>query len=555
MQKTLRPYQQEALNTLRIKLKEKTHPLLVTASVGAGKSVIIADLLRLIEKCNWRALCITMNSTLIEQNAYTYKLQGGNCGIYCAGLNAKDTHQPIIFGSPHSIAKSLPNVNFNLIVVDECHNIDGNDSKTMYMRILNHYGHKAQEGNYSFRVVGLTGTPYRGKSVSIVGENQFFKEEVCNISTSWLIKNKYLTPIQFGLCKEKYDFKHLRINQLGKFEHKELQSVIDKSERLTGKLMRELVIFMQNHTGAFIFAATRKHCEECAKSLPEGKLAIVTSETSHQERKLIMKKARAGIIKYLINVNCLTTGIDLPSFDVCVWLRPTESLGLYTQGIGRVLRLHEGKTHAIVLDYAGNLERHGDIDDPIINEALQPTEATRSDYCIPCYCCGCLNTIDARRCIGVVDNKRCDFYFQFKACPKCEADNDITARICRGCDCELIDPNAKLKAENITYTVDIKGAKYWVNTLGPSINAIYITNEAKEISESFFLNSEKARNLAYAKFVRNHIPKPSHYYLSLHDANKMHTMLHTEEIKTPHQLLIKIENNNPVILKKYFQNA
>lgn len=551
--KNLRPYQQEALTKLRKRLKETTHPLLVTASVGAGKSLIIAELLKVIEKANWRALCLTLNSTLIEQNAATYKLQGGHCGIYCAGLNAKDTDSPILFGSPHSIAKSLPDIKFNLIVIDESHNIDGNNNNTMYMKILNYYGHKAQENNYSFRIVGLTGTPYRGKSISIVGEDQFFKEEVVNISTHWLIENKFLTPIKFGLCKETYDFSKLRINHLGKFEHKELQAVINQSERLTGELMRNLTVIMKNHTGAFIFAATRKHCEECAKSLPEGEFAIITGETPHAIRKEIIDKARAGIIKYLINVNCLTTGIDIPSFDVCVWLRPTESLSLYTQGIGRVLRLHEGKTCAIVLDYAGNLQRHGDIDDPIINEALQPTHETKDEYCIPCYCCNTLNTVHARRCIGVIERVRCDYYFQFKACQNCSIQNDITARACRQCNEELVDPNLKLKKENITFTVNVKEAKYWINTSqnGPIIYGSYKTDDI-DIVETFFLTSEKSRNVAYAKFIRLHIPRASYYYMQMHNYEKMKMMLCEKELKTPSELTVKYEENKPIIIKKRF---
>ena len=63
-------------------------------------------------------------------------------------------------------------------------------------------------------------------------------------------------------------------------------------------------------------------------------------------------------------------GVDVPYFDVCAWLRPTESLILFIQGIGRVLRLHPSKQNALILDYAGNVERHGHIDDAIINAAL-----------------------------------------------------------------------------------------------------------------------------------------------------------------------------------------
>ena len=224
--KTLRPYQQEALNTLRKRLRETPHPLLVNASVGAGKSLIIASLLHIIEKANWRALCLTMNSTLIQQNAETYESQGGNPGIFCAGLGERNISSHVIFGSPHSVVqgikkgKKIKDIPFNLIVVDEAHNINHLDRSSMYMRILNHYGLMAQADQYSFRVVGLTGTPYRGKANTIVGEDEYFKEEVCNISSSWLIDNGFLVPPLFQKTTvEGFDMKKIRVDNTGKKKH------------------------------------------------------------------------------------------------------------------------------------------------------------------------------------------------------------------------------------------------------------------------------------------------------------------------------------------------
>ena len=352
MKKIPRPYQQEAINKLKLRLKETSEALLVNASVGSGKSLILSEILLAMEKAKYPSLCLTMNSTLIEQNAETYRLQGGNPGIYCAALGKKEQEKTLIFASPHSVAKKFPDIDCRLIVIDECHNVNFDDEKSMYMRIIQHYRLQAQLKNYNFRIIGLTGTPYRGKGVSIVGENQFFKEEVCSISTSWLISQNYLVKPRFGVASAgEFDFSKLKVNKFGNFNEKELQDIIDKNERLTGKIMREVSgIINSGRNGAFIFASTRKHCEECSRSLPVGQWAIITGETPHNERKEILYKAKNGEIKYLISVNCLNVGVDVPNFDVCVWVRPTESLILYTQGIGRVLRLHTEKNDAIVLD-------------------------------------------------------------------------------------------------------------------------------------------------------------------------------------------------------------
>ena len=203
LMKKLRPYQEDCLNKLRKRLKETTNPLLVNASVGSGKSLIIAQLLLIMENHGYSVLCLTMNSTLIQQNYETYQLQGGMAGRYCAGLKAKETEPLVIFGSPQSVAQSIRNQDaiankkFNLIVIDEAHNLFHHNRDSLYMRIINNYGRISQTFQFSFRVVGLTGTPWRGKSY-IVGPDEFFKEEICNITSSWLISQGYLTKPIFG---------------------------------------------------------------------------------------------------------------------------------------------------------------------------------------------------------------------------------------------------------------------------------------------------------------------------------------------------------------------
>jgi len=547
MIKSLRPYQQEAVNALRARLKMVTHPIVANMSVGSGKSVCIAELLLIIERAGWRALCLTMNSTLISQNAQTYRDQGGTCGIYCAGLGEKNTDANIIFGSPHSVAQGIKNrkriksVKFNLIIIDECHGVSLNP-ESMYQRIFNNYGFHAQQDKRSFRILGLTGTPYRNKAESIIGEHQFFKEEAVTIQMPWLIENGYLVkPVFEKPTTESFDMSSVRVDSTGKFNHKELQAVIDYKDRLTGEIMREIITVVNaGRAGAFIFASTLKHAAECMRSLPISESALITGNTPHDERKRILDAARAGDIRYLVNVATLLVGVDVPNFDVCAWLRPTESLTLFTQGIGRVLRLSDGKKDAIVLDYCGNLERHGDIDDPIINEALEPKDEEDPDYCIKCYQCNTMNKTTARRCRGMPDDKRCDYYFEFKACSSCAVQNDITSRVCRACDAELIDPNAKLTLKTERFAVDVIRAEYWLNIPGYGnqvFNARYITNN-KPVFESYVI-TERSKNIFYARFIRQHTAKPSDWYEHIMDSDKMKEMIYQNPLKTPNQLIVQ----------------
>jgi DNA repair protein RadD len=562
--KQLRQYQQDVVLKLKKRLREVNHPLLVTASVGAGKSLIIAEILLWMERSGYKCLCLTLNSTLIQQNAETYKCQGGHCGIYVGSLDSYDTEPLVIFGSPQSVCngirdeKEISKCRFNLIVIDEAHNIHPHDSNTMYQRIINHFGLLSQAEDYSFRTIGLTGTPYRGKGNSIIGPDQFFREEVCNIPASWLIQQGYLTKPIFGLPEAQgYDFSNIRVNSMGKFSDSELQAVIDSNARLTGSIMMELQEVMKTRRGAFIFAATRKHCEECAKSLPDGEWAIITGKTRHEDRKNFLERAKAGNLRYLISVNCLGVGVDVPLFDVCAGLRPTESLGFYTQEIGRVLRLYQGKTEALILDYAGNLQRHGDIDDPIINEALQPKEENEKDYVIPCLTCGHLNCVTARRCIGLVDQRRCSHYFEWKDCPNCQLPNDKTSRLCRGCEHELIDPNAKLSlkpAQEPRETFAVLQAKYWVleGTEGPQFYCMYSTMNGLQIYESFYIKNDRMKNIFYGVFLTKHVLKPSQYYPVLSSIHHLRKLLESGEIETPNSLECVYEKNHYRIKRRGF---
>ncbi len=574
--KQLRPYQQEVLETLRVRLKETDYPLLVNASVGAGKSLIIAELLRLIERAGWRALCLTMNSTLIRQNTDTYIAQGGHAGIYCAALGMKDTDQPIIFASPMSVRGSikrsgkLSKIPFNLIVVDECHNINFNDRSTTYMRIFNHYSHQSKVLNHKLRFVGLTGTPYRGKGYTIIGDDLFFKEEVCAITAEWLIENSYLTPPIWGVCEKslQYDFQKLKVNSMGKFNPNELDKAIHKTPRLTAKIMAEVTEIVKNRTGAFIFASSVKHCQECLEWLPPDETAVITGDTPDKLREHYIAQARVGLIKYLVNVNVLCTGVDVPTFDTVVFVRPTESLVLYMQCLGRGLRLADGKTDCLILDYAGNLDRHGDIDNPVINKALKPKD-NDPDYCIECFNCNTLNTLMARRCIGNKDDKRCDHWFEWKDCHSCGTKNDIVSRYCRSCQCELIDPNRNLKdkaSSKERFIFDVHETEYLLSmSNGHPLFIIkysvmgdtgYLSK--KKICENFFLGSEKSRNLFYHTIVKKHFkgydPRvKENFCYDLEDMEFLKDVIQQNMLYSPTRIECVDKNNKYLkVVKKHF---
>ncbi len=584
--KQLRPYQRDAVNECWNALKLNDEPVLLMASVGAGKSLMLANILLTIERAGRRALCLVNNAELVRSNCATLIDEGGTASIYCAALNSKDCSAPIVFGTPQSILNGinkgdeLSKITFNIIVVDEAHAINYLNFRSSFMRILRHY-----KQNYpDMRLLGATGTNFRFKGSAIVGENCLFKTQVGNITTERLINEGYLINPSFEVDKNLVlDFSRVKIKSNGQFDQKELESVVEKSARLTELICHQVVHIMQsqNRRGVFFFATTKKHALEILSHLPMDESALILGETPQNERTEILEKARSGAIKYLVNIAIISVGVDIPAYDTIAYLRPTESLVLLVQTMGRVLRLSPAtkKEEALVLDFAGNIERHRDWDNPMLLEAVKQTIDEDKPLVISCPCCLEMNTEHARRCIGKVPVKtegnersekeeRCSYYFEFKECDTitdgiaCGAQNDIAARLCHKCNAELIDPNAKLsmaRVQSNLIQVDVLEARYGISgtQTGFRINCAYKcrdeTGRVGSVFEHYSPVSEKAMRIFYGQFVKKHCGDEAvKWYMHLNNRGKVEQMLQTAN--TPISLMIAKEQEGTRIKRKIFNN-
>jgi DNA repair protein RadD len=568
MAKILRDYQRQAVTECWDALKKNDEPVLLMASVGAGKSLMLADILLTMQKAGKRALCLVDNAELVRNNCETFREEGGNSSIYCAALNCKDDTAPVVFGTPQSVLngitkeRSISKIKFNLIVVDEAHNINFNNHRSCFMRILRHYKH-LYEG---MRLLGATGTNFRFKGTEIVGEKCLFKTQVGNITTERLIKEGYLVEPTFEVDPELViDFSRVKIKQNGLFDQKQLANVVDQNHRLTKLICDQIIHIMesQNRFGVFLFATTKKHAREILSYLPADQSALILGETPQDERTEILDKARKGEIKYLVNIAIISVGVDVPAYDTLAYLRPTESLVLMVQTMGRALRLSPktNKEDALVLDFAGNIERHKDWDNPLIMKAVAKTIEKDKPLVIKCPKCFALNTETARRCVGVTNDIRCDYFFEFKNCPNdtCQSMNDVAARHCRLCETELIDPNDKLNIEAINADwnpVDVLSAKYGISGTEHNfrINIAYEcladTGDHGMIYEYYTPKSEKARRVFYGQFVKHHCETPSRWYTVLHNRYQVQLML--QDVRTPNKLYIKQTDKGIKIKKKIF---
>lgn len=566
--KQLRPYQVQAVNECWDALKKNDEPVLLMASVGAGKSLMLANILLTLQKAGKRALCLVNNAELVRNNCETLIEEGGNASIYCAALSSKDASAPIVFGTPQSILngitknETIGKIPFNIIVVDEAHAINFTNHRSCFMRILRHYKTEYP----GMRLLGATGTNFRFKGSAIVGDDCLFKTQTGNITTERLIAEGYLIEPHFEINKDLVlDFSQVRIKKNGQFDQQELEEVIDRSARLTELICKQVVHVMetQNRFGVFLFATTKKHAYEILSHLPVAESAIILGETPQEERTRILDAARKGHIKYLVNIAIISVGVDIPAYDTLAYMRPTESLVLLVQTMGRVLRLAPwaNKTQALVMDFAGNIERHQDWDNPTLVKAIGQTIDKDKPLVIVCPACQQLNTEAARRCIGVTNEKRCEYFFEFKDCvnPMCDVQNDLTARHCRACATELIDPNAKLNMDSIitqTKECDVVRATYSVQdiTNGVRLSAQYEcldgTGDKLCVSESYFSSSDRAKRVFYGQFVKKHCPEPGKWFTGLVSRKRMDLMI--QNLKTPERLVLKLAKDGFVIKRKIF---
>lgn len=554
--KTLRNYQVDAINNTITLLNEIDSPILFIMSVGGGKSLCIAEIARYLNLRRRRVLCLVSSAELVRNNSKTYREQGGNPSVFCDSLHSKDHQKSIVFATPQSVASALKHNHpikddiFSLIIIDECHQINFKNDTSIYMRILRHY----KQHYPPMRVLGLTGTPYRGQNESIIGENAFFKRQACDITTHWLIDNGFLVPIKFGKhAVKELDFKQCNVNRLGKYNQSELNEVT-KDKRLTHDILQEVRMIMASRNGAFIFCSSINHCVEALSSLPEGTAQVIIGSTPERLRNITLVNARSGKIKYLIAVNCLMTGVDVPFYDTVVWLRPTESLILFVQGIGRALRLHPSKNYGLVLDYAGNLDRFGDIDDAIINQAIQSDQENEKEYCIPCLSCGVYNTCTARRCRGIEGIKRCEHYFEWRECPGCSLRNDKVSRQCRGCLRELIDPNRKLNLnQGELYEFDVISQKYHAtqSANGTIFHITYKLKTGNNVVESFYLYSDLMKNIFWGNFVKKYVKNSSLYYTSLTSLKTLYKIIHSGDIQFIEKIQCRVNQGKYKVTKRF----
>lgn len=373
------------------------HPL-ICAPTGAGKSVIIAEQCRqAVEHWGGRPIILAHRKELLEQNADKIgKLTGHRVGIYSAGLRRRDLDADILVAGIASIYQRAHEVGRrDLVIVDEAHllsgDLDGNDS--MYRTFLS----DLQKYCPHARLTGLTATPFRTGEGLLYGRGKLFSGLAFNVPIKRLIEEGFLCPPTTLAVDSEVNTTGLSM-RAGEFVQFEMEGRFS-TEKAVNSAVEELVIKCAGRNSILVFCAGVKHAElvhdKLAARFPND-VGCIHSELPELVRDTNRRAFLSGRIRWLVNVNVLTTGFDAPACDCIVLLRASASAGLIAQMIGRGFRIHPNKQDFLVLDFGGNLRRHGPIDDP--KYGRKGGDGTGEAPTKNCPACGETNPAATREC-------------------------------------------------------------------------------------------------------------------------------------------------------------
>lgn len=391
----LRDYQQEAANIAVERLRRnEDKPFMLVLATGAGKSLVIAEICHQLDA---PVLILQPSKEILEQN-YNKLLSYGitDVSMYSASMNSKKIAK-FTYATIQSIyRKPELFIHFRYVILDECHGLNPKNKNGMLTTFLEAIGCK--------NVCGLTATPYRLDQKYFKEGDQlfytsylkmlnrlfpfFFKTIAYKIETADLIARGYLAPILYRADKE-VDMLKLRVNSTSAgFDTESLEEFWNDA-RL--KKMAGIIERIDKHCQRnLVFCSSLRQAKRCQELLMRLKIVseIVDGKTPIKEREAAVMRFKSGQTRHMINVGVFTTGFDVPELDCVVIARPTMSLALYYQMVGRGVRIDPARPDKKlrVYDLAGVVSKLGRVEtirvvkeadgwkDMVVSEAGQMSE-------------------------------------------------------------------------------------------------------------------------------------------------------------------------------------
>jgi DNA repair protein RadD len=425
---TLRPYQQAAIDAIYGYFAANSgHPLVVIPTAG-GKSLVMASFIEGVLRAwlDQRILVVTHVRELIAQNfAELIGLwRDAPAGICSAGLGRRDLRARVLFAGIQSIHRRAYDVQqCDLVLIDEAHLIPGT-SDTMYRRFIDTLARL----NPQLKVIGFTATPYRLDSGMLhEGDGALFTDIAYEVSVRQLIDDGFLCPLVSKAADTKLDVTSVG-SRGGEFIPGQLQAAVDLPA-VTEAAIDEVVRLGAGRRSWLAFCAGVEHATHVAEAIRSRGFTAATifGDTPKLERDRTVAAFKRGEIRALASMGVLTTGFNAPGVDLIAMLRPTKSTGLYVQMAGRGTRLAPGKADCLVLDFAGNVARHGPID------AVKPKRPGAGEGEAP-----------------------------VKVCPDCQSILATAVRVCPDCGHRFPPPKLQVEARASTLAILTTGKPQWL---------------------------------------------------------------------------------------------
>jgi superfamily II DNA or RNA helicase len=338
----LRPYQTACLDLIRAHIKNGARSVLWQLPTGAGKTIGAAFMLKRAMERGWRAWFVVHRRELIKQAHCAFLAADVQHGIIASGFDGNG-QMPVQIVSVQTVIRRLSQVRPpDLLVLDEAHHCPAGS----WRKIVGEYPQAVR--------VGLSATPQRldGKGLS-----DYFEQLVVGPTVRELIEAGYLSRYRFfAPSAPVLSGVHMRA---GDYAQDELDEVMNRPQIVGDAIEHYRKLAMGRR--ALVFAVSL----EASRRIVDGFVAAgipaehVDGETDSALRDAAMQRLRAGETKVLSNVDLFGEGVDVPALEAVILLRPTQSLALYLQQVGRGLRMTPGKRDCVILDHAGNCRTHG----------------------------------------------------------------------------------------------------------------------------------------------------------------------------------------------------
>lgn len=363
MKYQLRDYQRQASDAaVKFFLSKGGINAIEVLPTGSGKSLVIADI---ASRLDGHTLVFQPSKEILEQNFNKLCSYGVlDCSVYSASFNSKNINR-ITFATIGSVIHHTEMfLHFQNVIIDECHLV--NAKSGMYEEFIR---------STKCKVLGLTATPYRlsssccGSMLKFITRTRprIFSKVIYQVQIKTLLDMGFLADLDYYYCPP-VGWKDDNLNDNSTGADYTDQSVQQEYERIDFyswlvSIVRRVSTPKDGNprNGILVFTRFLKEAERLTAEI-EG-CAMVSGKTNKAERERILNEFKAGSIKVVVNVGVLTTGFDYPELDTIIMARPTKSLSLWYQIVGRAIRPSPKKEKGWIIDLCGNIGRFGKVQD------------------------------------------------------------------------------------------------------------------------------------------------------------------------------------------------